>query len=68
MSCARNGMSATNKEWYNFCEQGMLWMSCARDVIARKETPTVGASNDTELEKLKKRLQFVLYCIDCFVS
>jgi hypothetical protein len=27
-----------------------------------------GTSNDTELEKLKKRLQFVMYCIDCFVS
>jgi hypothetical protein len=25
-------------------------------------------SNDTELEKLTKRLQFVMYCIDCFVS
>jgi hypothetical protein len=27
-----------------------------------------GTSNDTELEKLKKRLQFVVNCIDCFVS
>jgi hypothetical protein len=27
-----------------------------------------GTSNDTELERLKKRLQFVMYCIDCFVS
>jgi hypothetical protein len=25
-------------------------------------------SNDTELEKLEKRLQFVMCCIDCFVS
>ncbi len=25
-------------------------------------------SNDTKLEKLKERLQFALYCIDCFVS
>jgi hypothetical protein len=25
-------------------------------------------SNDTELEKLKKRLPFVMYCIDCFAS
>jgi hypothetical protein len=28
----------------------------------------LSTSNDTELEKLKKRLQFVMYCIDCFVS
>jgi hypothetical protein len=27
-----------------------------------------GTSNDTELERLKKRLQFVMYCIDCFVA
>jgi hypothetical protein len=27
-----------------------------------------GTSNYTELEKLKKCLQFVMYCIDCFVS
>jgi hypothetical protein len=26
---------------------------------------TFGTSNDTELEKLKKRLQSVMYCIDC---
>jgi hypothetical protein len=25
-------------------------------------------SNDTELEKLEKRLQFVMYCMDCFVQ
>jgi hypothetical protein len=25
-------------------------------------------SNDTELEKLKKRLQFTMYSIDCFAS
>jgi hypothetical protein len=28
----------------------------------------VGTSNDTEIEKLKKRLQFVVNCFDCFVS
>jgi hypothetical protein len=27
-----------------------------------------GASNDTELEKLKKRLQFVMYCIDAALT
>jgi hypothetical protein len=27
-----------------------------------------GASNDTELEKLKKRLQFVMCRMDCFAS
>jgi hypothetical protein len=27
-----------------------------------------GTSKDAELEKLQKRLQFVMYCIDCFVS
>jgi hypothetical protein len=27
-----------------------------------------GTSNDTELEKLKKRLQSVMCCVDCFVS
>jgi hypothetical protein len=26
-----------------------------------------GAANDTELEKLKKRLHFVMYCTDCYV-
>jgi hypothetical protein len=31
------------------------------------DPPAVGASNDTELEKLKKRLQFVVNCIDCFI-
>jgi hypothetical protein len=27
-----------------------------------------GTSNDTELEKLKKRLQLAMHCTDCFVS
>jgi hypothetical protein len=32
------------------------------------ERGIAGTSNDTELEKLKKRLQFAVNCIDCFVS
>jgi hypothetical protein len=31
-------------------------------------TGATGTSDDTELEKLKKGLQFVVNCIDCFVS
>jgi hypothetical protein len=36
--------------------------------VSEEQTAPVGTSNDTELEKLKKRLQFVMHCIDCFVS
>jgi hypothetical protein len=49
-------------------------MTCIEPkVTTRVETAcgysaSAGTSYDTELEKLKKRLQFVMYCIDCFVS
>jgi hypothetical protein len=39
-----------------------------RDVYVIPIRCGAGTSNDTELEKLEKRLQFVMYCIDCFVS
>jgi hypothetical protein len=40
-------------------------------MITADELPLLqssGTSNDTELEKLKKRLTFVMYRIDCFIS
>jgi hypothetical protein len=39
-----------------------------RESILRRDSlsTAAGTSNDAELEKVKKRLQFVVYCIDCF--
>jgi hypothetical protein len=41
---------------------------CLASCFACSLPSSLGTSNDTELEKLKKRLQFVVNCIDCFVS
>jgi hypothetical protein len=44
------------------------WRSSRRLLGASWSNLLLVTSNDTELEKLKKRLQFVMYCIDRFVS
>jgi hypothetical protein len=49
--CARVRACACARVWVGVC-------GCDIGVIS------AGTSNDTEFEKLKKRLQFVMYCID----
>jgi hypothetical protein len=45
------------------------FLACRSDsILVGRPSESADTSNDTELEKLKKRLQFVMYCIDCFVS